>query len=199
MATARRSNQDFLSGSSVGAFLNPKPAIPLRDYQKANRVLQKTLEAQCVAARKAAEAAAAMPFKLPSQGKYQHIESRVFSATLGASAGAGAAGAGASAPGDSPLKENQRPFLKAGEKVARFVPPSPDSPVKPFVRASLGERKAPLPKFTDLATAQPAAVRAAGVQLVLRGTHTPLTLRPHAPPTRCCRPPRPQKTSWPST
>jgi len=125
-----------------------------------------------------------MPFKLPSQGKYQHVESRVFSATLGASAGAGAAGAGASAPGDAPLKENQRPFLKAGEKVARFVPPSPDSPVKPFVRASLGERKAPLPKFTDLASAQPAAVRAAGVQSGLRAhTHTP-----HTAPTRPTHP-----------
>jgi hypothetical protein len=181
MAAARR-NQDFLSGSTMGAFLNPKAAVPLRNYQALNRAMQKQLEATCVAQRKAAEAAAAQPFRLPSQGKYQHVASRVFSASTTASAngsgaaaaagsssssseggsGAGAgAGAGASAPGDSPLKENQRPFLRAGEKTARLAAPSPESPVKPFVRATGGERKAALPKFSELAAAAPPPVRLA--------------------------------------
>jgi hypothetical protein len=174
MATshAQRSTQHFLAGSSMGQLLNPKAAVPLRDYQRANRKLQKELEASAVAARKAAEAAAAQPFKLPSQGKYTYVESRVFGAggasangaaaagSSSSSSGGGSAGACSAPPGASPLKEN-RPFLKAGEKVARFVPPSPDSPVKPFVRAVLGERKAALPKFSELDAVAPPAVRCA--------------------------------------
>ncbi len=151
MLSTRR-NQDFLAGSSVGAMLNPKAAVPLRNYQAANRAIQKELEATCVAQRKAREAEAAKPFRLPSQGKYQHVESRVFAALASSSSSGSSAaggGAGASAPGDSPLKENSRPA-----KASRFSPPSPDAPVKPFVRAHTGgDRKAALPKFSELAAA----------------------------------------------
>ena len=217
MAAARR-NQDFLSGSTMGAFLNPKAAVPLRDYQRLNRAMQKQLEATCVAQRKAAEAAAAQPFKLPSQGKYQHVASRVFSASAtsangsssssssGSPAGSGAAAsaaaaAGASAPGDSPLKENQRPFLRAGEKTARLAAPSPESPVKPFVRAGGGERKAALPKFSELAAAAPAPVRLARVRPpAAAATAAARSSRPHPPTPRTSpTPPRPrrQRTFWP--
>lgn len=141
-----RRNQTFLSGTTVGHMLNPPKATYLRDYKLANRIQRKALEASAVSRRLAAEEAASQPFKLPTQGKYEHVESRVsrFLTSPAKSApgdeNAGDVGASGNA-GGSPFKRT------LFSKKATTEPPSPP---KPFVRPVLGERKAALPKFSEM-------------------------------------------------
>ena len=134
----------------VGNMLNPPKATYLRDYQAANREQRKALEAAAVARRLAAEAAAAQPFKLPSQGKYEHIESRVskfLSSPSKSEFGMENEAPSGSAPGGSPTLASTRTFSK---KIAAVN--APVSPPKPFIRPIVGERKAALPKFSEMGT-----------------------------------------------
>lgn len=127
--------------------LNPPKATYLRDYKLANRIQRKALEASAVSRRLAAEEAASQPFKLPTQGKYEHVESRVskFLTSPAKSApgdeNAGDVGASSGNAGGSPFKRT------LFSKKATTEPPSPP---KPFVRPVLGERKAALPKFSEM-------------------------------------------------
>ena len=148
MPTSQQRNQQFLSGSLVGNMLNPPKATYLRDYQAANRTQRKALEEAAVSRRLAAEAAAAQPSKLPSQGKYEHVESRVskfLSSPSKITPGTENEAPSGSAPGGSPALASTRIFSK------KLASEAPISPPKPFVRPIVGERKAPLPKFSELA------------------------------------------------
>jgi hypothetical protein len=157
-----RRNQTFLSGTTVGHMLNPPKATYLRDYKKANRDSRKALEAAAVSRRLAAEEAASQPFKLPTQGKYEHVESRVSKFLASPAKGApgdenaGDVGASSGNAGGSPFKRT------LFSKKAATEPPSPP---KPFVRPVLGERKAALPKFSEMPVSPAQSVSSSALSL----------------------------------
>ncbi len=76
--------------STIGAFLNPPAAVYTRDHISENRRARKALEADAVARRLAAEAAAAVVPLPPTHGKFKHVPSRLAEAGVRGVGGRGA-------------------------------------------------------------------------------------------------------------